>query len=275
MKIQHIKKLVFSILFTFIYSTSSFAGEEVKIIAKDLTNPNAAEEVMTFLFDEGFMKMQDEQDTEVVFNSTDQNMMIISHQDQSYMIMDGQTGSAIQNEMQQAMEEALANVPPEQRAMVEQMMQQQMGNLGGMGGPQMPQMQQVETEVRETGRTDTINDYDCTYYETYRNGEKQSELCVATWSELDVSDNIQQSFTSMGEFVENLLEQFSQMMPSGSIENPFSYMEEMNGLPVYSKNFDNGVATEESTLSSITEVAFEDGTFDAPEGYVEQSIMGQ
>ena len=280
MSYQHKKTSLLSLIFLFTSTLSVSAGEVVKVTTKDLNQSNAQEETMTFLFSDGFMKMQDEENTDVIFSSNDQHMLVISHSDQSYMIMDKDTGSNIKNEMDKMIEQALANVPPEQRAMVEQMMKQQMngaggmGGMPGMGGGQMPQMEESETEVRQTGRDDKINGYDCTYYETYENGEKQDEFCVASWSELGVSDNIQQSFKSMGEFIEGFIEQFSQMAPIRSEGNPFAYMNEIDGFPVYGKNFENGRAIQESTLSSITEQDLDINLFKAPDGYTQQNIMG-
>ncbi len=264
-----------AVTFLFLTCGSSMAGEIVEIITKKLNSPNAQGEVMQFLFSDGLMKMKDgNNDGEMVFNSNDQNMMVISHSDKSYMMFDQQTGATVKNEMEKAMEQALAQVPPEQRAMVEQMMKQRMQ---GMGGAQMPQMQQAappKTEIRKTSRGETINGYDCTYYEAYKNNQKESEYCVATWSELGASDNMKQSFEGMSEFMKGFLGQFKEMSPMQMDDNPFNYMNEIGGFPVLNRQFSNGQATEESTLSSITEQDIDSATFAAPAGYQQRSLMG-
>ncbi len=278
MNIKYFKKAIYSFVVFGLFTNIAVAGEVVEVVTKKLNEPNAKEEIMQFLFSDGFMKMKDAEDTEVVFSSADQNMMVISHPEKSYMIMDKDTGSNIKSEMDKVMEQALAEVPPEQRAMVERMMKQRMGdmgNMGAMGSPQMPQVEQPETEIRETGRSETINGYDCTFFETYRDSEKEEEYCVASWSELGVSDNIRQSFQSMGEFIEGLMEQFSQMAPIQTDGNPFAYMNEIDGFPVYGRSFENGEAVQETTLTSITEQDIDNNIFNAPNGYTEQGIMGQ
>jgi hypothetical protein len=82
------------------------------------------------------MKMSTDQENDVIFNSQSRNMMVISHAKKSYMIFDENTASNILSKINKAMEEAFAQVSPEQRAMVKRMMKHPMGNMGG-GAPQM------------------------------------------------------------------------------------------------------------------------------------------
>jgi oligoendopeptidase F len=107
-------------------TATAYAGEVVEVISKGLTSSENAEETLKFLFSDVFMKMSTDQENDVIFNSQSRNMMIISHAEKSYMIFDENTASNIKSEIDKAMEEALAQVPPEQRAMVERMMKQQM-----------------------------------------------------------------------------------------------------------------------------------------------------
>ena len=266
------KQTLSAVLFG-IFSTSLYAGEVVEVTSKDLTSANGAEETLKFLFSEGFMKMSADPENDVIFNSADQNMMIISHPEKSYMIFDKNTASNIKSEIDKAMEEALAQVPPEQRAMVERMMKQQMQGMGG-GAPQM-QMEMPKAEIRETGRSDTVNGIACNYYENYMGSEKEMELCVADWSDIDASENMRNSFMAMGEMMEGFLQQLSEMAPMmQSNDNPFAYLKEMNGYPILSREFSNGVAVEETVLKSITEQDIDASEFNAPAGYNKQDMMG-
>lgn len=255
-----------------IITAAAYAGEVVEVISKDLTSSEKAEETLKFLFSDGFMKMSTDPENDVIFNSAEQNMMVISHAEKSYMIFDKNTASSIKSEIDKAMEEALAQVPPEQRAMVERMMKQQMQGMGG--APQM-QMEMPKTDVRETGRSDTVNGIPCEYFEAYTGNEKDMELCVADWSDIDASENMRNSFMAMGEMMEGFLEQISEMAPMmQSNDNPFAYLKEMNGYPILSRQFSNGVAVEEAILKSITEQDIDKNEFNAPEGYNKQDMMG-
>ena len=48
----------------------------------------------------------------------------------------------------------------------------------------------------------------------------------------------------------------------------------MDGSPILSRQFSNGVATEETVIKSIIEQDIEKNEFNAPEGYNKQDMMG-
>ncbi|MEZ5758389.1 MAG: DUF4412 domain-containing protein [Emcibacteraceae bacterium] len=265
-------KILFSALFISLISTPLYAGEIIEIINKDLRKKNAQEETMQVLFSDGNMKMKGMEGNEMIFDGAAQNMTVISHQDKSYMIFDKSTAGSVKSQMDAAMEKALANVPPEQRAMVEKMMKQRMSSMGGQQQMQMPQ---VKTEIKKTGKNDTINGYACDYYEAYRGDQKQGEYCITSWSDLDVGEDIQTSFKNMAEFMKGFMEELSKMSPVRMDDNPFNYMNEMEGFPVLSRQFSNGQATHESMLSSISNQDIDESEFIAPEGYKQRNLMGQ
>ena len=150
-------------------------------------------------------------------------MMVISHAKKSYMIFYENTASNIHSKINKAMEEALAQVSPEQRALVKRMMKHQMGNMGG-GAPQM-QRAMSKTEIRKVGRSDTINRISCEYYKACRGNEKDMELCFADWDNIDVCEKLRNLFMAMGEMMEWFLEQISQKAPIMlSNDNPFAYL---------------------------------------------------
>ena len=227
---------------------------------------------MQVLFSEGNMKMKGMEGTEMIFDSSAQNMTVISHKEKSYMVFDKSTAGSVKSQMDAAMEKALAQVPPEQRAMVEKMMKQRMS---AMGGQQQMQAPQVKTEIKKTGKNDTINGYSCDYYEAYRGDQKQGEYCITSWSDLDVGDDIQTSFKNMAEFMKGFMEDLSKMSPVRMDDNPFSYMNEMDGFPVLSRQYSNGQATHESMLSSISNQDIDESEFMAPESYKQRNLMGQ
>lgn len=266
-----IMKQLFTLILFCIYGTTLNAGEVVEMTSKDLTSPNKAAETLEFLFSDGFMKMSTDEQNDVIFNSDDANMMVLSHAEKSYFIFNKDTASNIKSEIDKVMEEALAQVPPEQRAMVEEMMKKQMQ---GMGAAPEAQAAAPKVDFSKVGRSDNINGYSCEYYEVTSNGQKEAELCLTSWSNIDASDNMQNSFKAMSEMMEGFLEQISQFAPTQKNDNPFSYLKEMDGYPVLSRQFSNGVATNETILKSITEKDIDQSIFNAPEGYTKQEMMG-
>ncbi len=265
------KAILYTSLFCLITSPL-YADEIVEITERNLNDPNASENTIRFMFADGLMKMSGQDDTDMIFNSENKVITVISHSDKSYMTFDQDTVSNVQSDIQAAMEQALAQVPPEQRAMVERMMQGNMGGLGGMGGPSPIEVEMPKIEIRETSRTDTINGYDCTYFESYEDNQKEGDHCVATWSELGVSDNIQHSFNAMAEMMEGFLEQLGSMTGGEVDSNVLAYLKDMEGYPVLSRQYSNGQAESESILSSIVEQDLDESEFSPPEGYSQQSM---
>lgn len=263
-----IQRSLATMILMIIFSSPLRAGEIIELITKDINGSEAKENAMQFVFSNGFIKMKSDQNNEMIFNNSAKNMTIISHDQKSYMVLDQDSISSAKSQIDQVMEQALANVPAEQRAMVEKMMKQRMPQMAQ--SPAAPEP--MKTDIRRTSRNDTINEYDCVFYEVYRNEQKQGEYCVSSWSELGTGDNIETSFKNMGEFMEGMLQQFSDMAPIRMDNNPFSYMKDIGGFPVFSRQYSNGNAIQETTLSSITQSAIDDAVFQIPEGYQTQSF---
>ena len=267
-----IRNFLYPALICVLFSNQGIAGEVINIINKEIGAPNAKEETMQFLFSDGYMKMTDLNESDMIFNSSAKNMTVITHSDKAYMIFDQSTASNVQSEIDKAMEEALASVPPAQRPMIEKMMKQKMS---AMGGGQSQQATIPEIEIKKTGRTDTINGYNCEYYEAFKDDQKEAEYCVASWSDLDISDDTQQSFVNMADFMKGFLEELSKMAPVQMGDNPFSNMEKMNGFPILNREFSNGKAIRESILSSISIKDIDKSEFDVPESYQKRNLMGR
>lgn len=85
----------------------------------------------------------------------------------------------------QQMQEALKTMPPEQRQMVERMMQSQMGPAASLGQA----CGAARTEVRQTGQRATVAGYPAVRYDVLSDGRPSAEIWVAAtltaWRELD------------------------------------------------------------------------------------------
>ncbi|HLE42823.1 MAG TPA: DUF4412 domain-containing protein [Methylomirabilota bacterium] len=79
-------------------------------------------------------------------------------------------------EARQQMEQALKDMPPEQRKMMEQMMRQQMPQGGGPGAAGCVEPRR---EVRKTGQQATIAGFPAVRWEVLADGKVQSEVWVA------------------------------------------------------------------------------------------------
>jgi len=82
------------------------------------------------------------------------------------------------SEAMKQMEETLKNVPPEQREMVERMMQ---GRMKGMPTPTAPRS---EPTVRSLGQSDIVSGIRCDWKEVSRDDIVELKVCVCDWKDI-------------------------------------------------------------------------------------------
>ncbi len=220
---------------------------------------------MTF-YEDGDQSRMDQNGTAtgsmtVIFK--EEGFYVIDHAQKNYILMDkamlDQIGTQISEAMKQ-MEAQLAAMPPEQRAMVEQMME---GGLPGMGSGQgMGKGPVLDIQPVGEGRWKS---YDCRKYEMLEDGVKIQEMCVTDYSEIDSSGALRKSFKEMGEFMSQLFDS----MPFGGqgVRNPLEMINEIDGFPVHAKDFESGVAVTETTLESVAQRDIDASMFELPAGY--------
>lgn len=93
-------------------------------------------------------------------------------------------------EAMKQMQDAMKDMPPEQRQMVEQMMRRSMPGGGQAGAaPSAEACRQPQVEVRPTGQTASIAGYAAKRYDVYEDGKLAQELWVSpaitAWREID------------------------------------------------------------------------------------------
>ena len=193
----------------------------------------------------------------------EEGFYVIDHAQKNYILMDKEMLDQISTQISEAMkqmEAQLAAMPPEQRAMVEEMMKSQMPGMGsgrGMGnGPVL--------EIKPVGEG-SWKSYDCRKYEMLEDGVKIQEMCVTDYSEVDSSGALRESFKEMGEFMSQLFES----MPFGGqgVRNPLEMINKIDGFPVHAVDFENGVAVTETTLESAGQKDIDASMFELPAGY--------
>jgi hypothetical protein len=171
------------------------------------------------------------------------------------------------NSAVQEMQKMLEDMPPEQRAMAEQMMKQHLP---------APAAEPESLTVRKTGDTDTINGFDCEYYEVERSGVKVRDLCMTGWDDIEGGREAADSMIAMAGFFEKMAEQFasgSGMDVMGEQRDLFQHMRELDGYPVLSREFDDeGRLESESRLKSARSSDIDAALFDPPQGYRQRDL---
>jgi len=183
--------------------------------------------------------------------------------------MNKKTIDAMSIRMKQAMqqiEQALANMPPEQQKMMEQMMR-----------GRRPQLQQkkVKTVVQNTGKKDKINGYKCAWHEVLRGGQKIREMCVGSLKDMGLKKEIFNVFKDMAKFFSSLTEGVKSSSFGKMNNNPFENFDKLNGFPVVSKGYRGDLLVHETTFKSIEQKSLDQSTFEPPAGYVKKTIEGR
>ena len=165
------------------------------------------------------------------------------------------------------MEEALKNLPPEQRAQMRAMMKQQMQGMMNQQG--------ASFETRVTGRSDNVAGKPCDIIETWQGEQKHSELCVADPGAIDLSAGEQQTLRDLGSFAESMVNsiksQAGDLFPEGMID--MSSMEQLTkGVPLRVIDFQGGGRTE---VERVSHDSIGDDLLSVPAGYQRQQIDPQ
>ena len=198
----------------------------------------------------------------VIFDGVEQVLYRIDPVNKTYMMttkaqleqMSGMMGG-----MMAQMEAQMANMPPAQRAQMEEMMRGRMG-----AAP--PALE--KTVYRKTG-TSTVGRWACDAYEGTRGGQKTSEVCTVapaalgfTPADFEVSRQLAEFFSTLAAGVAD------QVSTIGRPE-----VEGFAGLPVRSTTFVNGQSVK-TELVKAERRNIPDATFDIPAGYTAQAMPG-
>ncbi|MDH3416829.1 MAG: DUF4412 domain-containing protein [Gammaproteobacteria bacterium] len=215
------------------------------------------------------MEQSDGSETAATMIFLGNEFLYIDQREKSYVVMDEamlDEVSAKMNEVMKEMQAQLANMPPEQRAMMEQMMK---GQMQGMSAQQAPSSSAPRVEAMGGGEWKS---YKCRQYAVFEGAEKVQDICAAELDEVDGADEVIETFRNMAAYITKMTE--SMPMRSDDRINPGELMDEIDGFPVHTIDYKNGVVARETSLDSVTEKDLDEGMFAVPEGYRRQDPFG-
>jgi hypothetical protein len=202
--------------------------------------------------------------TVMIFDGGAGVMRTIDEQAKTYTEITKADVDRLSAQMQGAMaqmQEQLKNLPPEQRARMEAMLQGRGAAMGAIAGP--------PTEYKKVG-SDTVGKWKCDKYEGTKNGAKSSEVCTIEPSALGFTPADFEVTKQMAEF-------FSKMMPQG-MESLFRVgaagANGFSGLPVRMVSFSNGAPSSVTEMTDVGRQSFPDSVFAVPAGYTKREMPG-
>ena len=258
-------------------SYQAIAGAVLKTETKEFHVDPPAIGTTSMLADGGLLRVEidsvsSSEDGLIIYRGDRNELLVADSERLEYFVIDQQTMNQMAVQMREAMkqmDEMLKTLPPDQRAMAEQMMKQQM--------PALRSPARAPSTLQKTGKNDTINGYDCEYYEVLSDGRKSREMCVAKWSDIDGGEEAADAMIGMSKFFESMHDAFAQASGSdfmGRQQEIFAHMRQLGGYPVYARDYDDSGALEgESTLKSSRSEAIDAAMFEAPAGYRRQEMM--
>jgi len=186
-----------------------------------------------------------------LFEAGKDTFVIVDHNEKTYMEVSETFAEDVASAVAEQMEQMLASVPPEQRAMMEQSMKGMMP-----GGGAMPEPPKVT--MNKTGKKDKVAGFSCAEVEIAFDGRKAHEVsCVATPGELGIKAK---DFESMAAAMKSM----SSM--AGREDDTDSEMDfaGMGGIPIRTRNARSGDVDE---LVSLSKDNIDKKLLDVPAGY--------
>jgi hypothetical protein len=188
---------------------------------------------------------------------------ILDDQDKSYIMFDKATMEQLAKKISAAMEkmkEQLAQLPPEQRAQVEQMMP-------GMAGGD----RKWTVDAVDTGKSDKVDGRACRLWDIKRDGELDDQICVVPYSALPGKENFQAMFASFAKVFEEMAKSVPTL--SGMMTNEFGAQAKVNGFPVRTRSYENGTLGDDEQIMKVwREEPIPASTFDIPAGYKQKQM---
>ncbi len=267
-------KIISVLLLAMSLGITSFADVIFELDQKQI-NPQATHKTKGMVkgnnFKMDFYENGQKLDGAMIYRGDTKEMIMVSHQDKSYVVLDEATMKELIGVMSEAMaqfEEAMKDATPEEREMMEEMMK---GRLPGMDGNE-----NVEPVIKKAGSS-KVNNYSCTLYDVYRGDQKTSQHCVAPWSSIEGGEEMKTVMLEMAGFMDQMAKSFSQskgfMGRQIQFENNvFTQLRKLDGFPVQSIDYKAGEVESETQLVSSKKTTINAADLEPPAGYTQQNM---
>ena len=225
--------------------------------------------VQMIIGDGRLVAVDEEGAVEMIFDSRSETIYTLDHDDRSYTRLNRQNIGELAGQVDSAMADMrrqLEALPPEQRAMAEQMMGAMLGQQAG------PAAQRPERSMRATGERGEAAGIACRWHEVLEDGARVGTACVADAQSVPGGREMVAMMRTMSAIYDELLTQLADSLPMGLPANPILPMTEMDGLPIRSTEQRAGEEAISITLLSVREQSVDPSLFQLPAGYREASF---
>ncbi|MEM8963000.1 MAG: hypothetical protein AAGD38_16070 [Acidobacteriota bacterium] len=203
-------------------------------------------------------------------------LVMINHKKETFVEIDEATIQQLSDQLEAMMKQfqaRLADVDPDQRAAVEEMLAPRLKALEEGAEP-------VEKKVRDTKAEEVISGFPTRLFEVHQEEEHLRDVWVTPWKEVENGGEIQSALSALGGFFTRTFDRLNQSfagLPTIDIrDNPFADLEKMNGFPVRTHQFEEGDTKVATTFHSVTTLPEPPADlWVIPEGYARQELSGR
>ena len=123
--------------------------------------------------------------------------------------------------------------------------------------------------LKNSGRTETVAGIKCTIWEAFEEGQKEEELCAASAGSIPGGDDVIKTFREIA----SMMSSFTETLGRNRGDNqPWNDMDKINGVPILTRDFDNGKASSEMRLTVVRKESVPAGSFEVPAGYTAKKL---
>lgn len=203
--------------------------------------------------------------TQFVFRGDKKLVWMIEPVSHSYMEIDEASVKALAAQvgpMIAHMQERMAELPPEQRAEMEKIL-----NIPAQGTVVQPKV-----ELRRSGDKEKIAGYDCVRWDVLHDGAKTAEVWATNWK---AAGTTKQDFAVLRQLTAFLETLHAASPATRNLSNNGELIRELDrvdGFPVRIRQFEDGMLASESTVESIDTKPIAATAFEVPAGYSKQAF---
>jgi hypothetical protein len=203
-------------------------------------------------------------DDAVIFK--DDALIAVDHGRKSYTVMDRATLQNMAGTVDKAMkelEEKMASMSPEQRAMVEKMMGK---SAPGSAKPKIP------LQFKNTGKREKVGKYECALWQAEIEGQVRWQHCVVPFNQVQGGEEMLAVLKKMSTMMEDIIRSTNATWLTDAMDAGWEGIRSIDGYPVLTRSFDEGKPETETVYVSSQKTTIAAANFEPPAGYKQQQL---
>jgi hypothetical protein len=268
---NHRKALCCALLALTIFASALAAGTGVVIVSTHTTTAKPEDKMTNKAYvDSDRMRMEAQAmgGTQIVIFRQDKGLFwIIDQKGKTYMEItkqDFQQMKAKMNEAKAMMDAQMKNLPPEQRQMMEKMMQ-------GRGMPAMQPAGTSKTIYKKAAAGEKVNQWVCAKYEGYREGQKVKDVWTTDWKSLGLTPESFKLMKELGEFFEDFAKDVASSFDKVGSEE-WEKEQGYTGIPVKTLSYTEGKLRAATEVTEVKQESLAAALFELPAGLTKKEM---